>query len=141
MVESAVAGPATLRIRAGGEVVAEQQVALQQGRQTFSFPLTAESDGFVRYAAEIEVPNDDRRQNNEAAALVDVQGEPRVLLVEGTPGDARNLADALAAANMNPTTVAPGATVVGFIFAAVSASARLRASPGVPSTSSTRGSP
>ena len=107
VVESTVAGPATLRIRAAGEVVSEEQIELQSGRQTYRFPLEAEADGFVRYAAEIEAVDDTRKQNNEAAALVDVQGEPRVLIVEGGPGDAGNLADALRAAQMNPTVVAP----------------------------------
>ncbi len=107
VVDSSVAAPATLRIRAGEELVSEQGIDLEVGRQTFSFPLEADADGFVRYEAEIEVADDTRRQNNAAAALVDVQGEPRVLVVEGTPGDAGNLEDALTAARMNPTVTTP----------------------------------
>lgn len=105
VVESTIAGPATLRILAGSEVVSEQQVQLQTGRQTFSYPLEANIDGFVRYQAEIVAEGDTRAQNNLAAALVDVQGEPRVLLVEGGPGDSDNLAAALRSARMNPTIV------------------------------------
>lgn len=107
VVEAAAPGPATLRIRAAGEIVNERQVQLKQGRQTFDVEIKPMSDGFVRYEAEIVAPNDSRKQNNQAAVLVDVQGEPRVLVVEGTPGDGQNLADALKAASMNPTVVAP----------------------------------
>lgn len=106
VVEASRAQPAMLRIRAGGTIVAEQAVQLAAGRQTFRFPLKAEGEGFVRYSAEIDARGDGRKQNNEAGALVDVQGEPRVLLVEGTPGDAGNLQAALAAARMNPRVVA-----------------------------------
>lgn len=109
VVEATAAGRATLRITEGGEQISEQQIQLQAGRQTLSFPVKAEADGFVRYAAEIEMDGDTRRQNNQAAALVDIQGEPRVLLVEGTSGDATNLLAALRTARMNPTVVAPPA--------------------------------
>src|ERR687886_69238 len=112
VVESTAAGPATLRIRTAGKVVGEQKVQLKQGRQTFNYPVKAETGGFVQYQAEVDAPGDTRKQNNEAAALVNVQAEPRVLLVEGTPGDARNLQDALAAGKMNPTVVAPQAMPV-----------------------------
>jgi Mg-chelatase subunit ChlD len=113
ITESTTTGPATLRLRAGDRIIGEQTVQLKPGRQTWSFPAKPESDGFVRYAAEIEMGGDTRKQNNEAAALVDVQGEPRVLLVEGVAGDAQNLAAALKAARMNPTTVAPQSMPVG----------------------------
>jgi Mg-chelatase subunit ChlD len=106
-VESSVATQATLRIRAEGQLVAEQAVELKPGRQTFEFPVEATTDGFARYSAEIDLPSDTRRQNNQSAALVDVQGEPRVLIVEGKPGEARNLQTALQAAQMNSQVVAP----------------------------------
>lgn len=109
VVESSIATSARLRIRSESTLITEQQVELKPGRQTFQFPVEAQADGFVQYSAEIELPNDTRRQNNQSAALVDVQGEPRVLVVEGKPGEARNLADALQAAQMNPQVVAPAA--------------------------------
>lgn len=107
VVESSIATQARLRIRAETELVTEQTVELRPGRQTFEFPVEAQSDGFARYSAEIELPNDNRQQNNQSAALVDVQGEPRVLIVEGKPGEAGNLQAALQAAQMNSQVVAP----------------------------------
>lgn len=113
VVEATTAGLATLRIRAADQIIAEQRIALKPGRQTFRFPIKAETDGFTRYTAEIDAPNDTLEQNNVAAALVDVQGEPRVLLVEGAPGDASNLQAALSAGRMNPTVVTPQAMPAG----------------------------
>lgn len=107
VVESSVATQGTIRIRSGSQTLAEQQVDLAPGRRTFEFPVEAIADGFARYTAEIEVEGDTRRQNNQSAALVNVQGEPRVLIVEGRPGESTNLAAALRAAQMNPTVVAP----------------------------------
>ncbi len=60
--------------------MSEQRVQLRAGRQTFSYPFEANADGFVRYQAEIVADGDTRAQNNIAAALIDIQGEPRVLL-------------------------------------------------------------
>ncbi len=108
-VEASVATQATIRVRSGSQVVVEQQVDLKPGRQTFQFPIEAEADGFVRYSAEVEVADDTRRQNNQSGALVDVQGEPRVLIIEGKPGEASNVATALEGAQMNPLVVAPDA--------------------------------
>jgi Mg-chelatase subunit ChlD len=107
VVESNVATSATIRLRSGSGIVEERSVELKAGRQTIPFSVQAEADGFIRYSAEVNVANDTRAQNNQAAALVDVQGEPRVLIVEGTSGEAANLARALQSARMNPTVVAP----------------------------------
>ncbi len=108
-VEAAAAGPATLRLRAGSQVVAEQAVQLVAGRQTFPFTVKAETLGFGRYTAELEVAGDERPQNNQAAALVNVTGEARVLVVASAPADADNLVAALTAAKLNPSIVAPAA--------------------------------
>jgi Mg-chelatase subunit ChlD len=113
VIESQTTTEATLRVRSGSQIIAEQRVTLQEGRQTFEFPVEADADGFARYTAEIEVDGDTRTQNNQAAALVNVEGEPRVLLVEGNGGEAQNLQAALQAAQMNPTVVAPGDVPTG----------------------------
>jgi len=114
VVEAQAATEGTLRVRSGSQTIAEQSVTLQPGRQTFEFPVEANADGFARYTAEVEVNGDTRTQNNQVAALVDVEGEPRVLVVEGKPGEAQNLQAALQAAQMNPTVVAPQGVPTGF---------------------------
>ena len=50
---------------------------------------------------------DTRLQNNEASAFTVVQGPPRVLLVEGQPGEGEDLARALRSAEMDVDVVAP----------------------------------
>ncbi|MBA3946560.1 MAG: VWA domain-containing protein [Herpetosiphonaceae bacterium] len=99
----------TLRLRAGDQLVTERAVQLKAGAQEFNFQVPAETTGFVRYSAEIEVQGDQRRQNNEAATLVNVTGEPHVLVVEGNPGEAQNLVATLQSAHMNPATITPAA--------------------------------
>src|SRR3712207_3931920 len=70
VVESQAQTPATLRILAGSQPIAEQQVELQPGRQTFEFSVRAESDGFTRYSAELALPDCTPPQNNHAPAHV-----------------------------------------------------------------------
>ncbi len=107
-IESTVAQSARLRIFADQEVIVDQQQQLEVGLNRFSVAVPASTTGFQRYRAQIEPEIDGRVQNNEAAVLVQVQGPPRVLLVEGQRGDARNLHNALTAASVNAETVAPG---------------------------------
>jgi Mg-chelatase subunit ChlD len=106
-VESSTDQRAVLRIFANQDIVTERTVQLAEGNNQFSVMVPAEGQGFRHYRAQIEPMQDGRPQNNEAAALVHIQGPPRVLLVEGTRGEAANLLDALQAANMNAERTAP----------------------------------
>jgi Mg-chelatase subunit ChlD len=110
-IESTSAQDARLQIfgqRSGQDsLLLEQQVRLQPGANRFSLRLKAEAAGFQRYRAQIEPQTDNRSQNNQASALVRVDGPPRVLLVEGQPGEAENLRQSLAAANVRPQVVSP----------------------------------
>lgn len=107
IVESDVAQPARLRLFAERTVIVDQAVQLEPGLNEFSFRVPAEEQGFRRYRARIEPLQDNRLQNNEASALVQVQGEPRVLLVEGAAGDARNLQAALEASTIEVRVLSP----------------------------------
>lgn len=108
-VESSVQQTAILRIYADQEVVVDRQVELSVGSNQFRATVKAEGQGFRRYRAQIEPQQDNRIQNNEVAALVQVQGPPRVLLVEGTAGEASNLLRALEAASITGEVIAPAA--------------------------------
>ncbi|NJN67043.1 MAG: VWA domain-containing protein [Chloroflexaceae bacterium] len=110
-VESTVEQSARLFVFADRDLISDQVVHLVRGSNRFSFTTGAGEPGFRRYRAVIEPApaQDGRVQNNEAAALVNVSGSPRLLLVEGTPGEARNLHDALQSASMAVETVAPDA--------------------------------
>ena len=108
-IESTFAEPARLRLFSGENLLAEQQVDLAIGQNQFSFAVNADSQGFQRFRVEVETARDSRAQNNQSEALVRVDGVPRVLIVEGTPGEGRNFADALGAAGVEASTVAPDA--------------------------------
>ncbi|MBC8162156.1 MAG: VWA domain-containing protein, partial [Roseiflexaceae bacterium] len=108
-VESSFAEPARLRLFSGENLLADQQAELVIGRNEFRFTVEAERQGFERFRVEIASARDGRAQNNQAEALIRVAGEPRVLLVEGEPGEARNFADALQAAGISAATIAPPA--------------------------------
>ena len=67
----------------------------------------AGATGFRRFRAQVIPEFDTLLQNNEASAFTVVHGPPNVLLVEGQPGEAENLARALQAAEMNLTRHTP----------------------------------
>ncbi len=108
-VESSVEQKAHLRIVADEEIISEREVRLHAGVSEFQLIVPVNGQGFRRYRAEIAPERDQRPQNNHAAALLHVKGEPHVLLVAAESGEARNLYDALTAAHINADVVAPDA--------------------------------
>jgi uncharacterized membrane protein len=91
----------------GGATIADQQVQVPQGVQTLELVLPDAQPYFNRYIVRLEVPSDARPENNAAEAYSFVSGQPRVLLVEGSPGAAKNLAAALQSAQIDALVVAP----------------------------------
>jgi len=99
-IASTVAQAAHLRVLGDGQVISEQDVALQPGQNHFTITAKAGAAGVQRYRAEITPQGDTRAENNAAEALVRVDGPPRVLLVIGISGEGANLYAALVAANV-----------------------------------------
>lgn len=109
-VESTAATPARLSIAGpDGDIVVEQDVVLVPGVQLLDVTLPEAPAAFNRYVVRLEAPGDARGQNNVAEAFSFVSGRPRVLLVEGSPGEAEPLQRALAAAQVDVAAVAPAA--------------------------------
>ncbi|GAB4440717.1 MAG: VWA domain-containing protein [Chloroflexi bacterium OHK40] len=106
-VESSVAQAATVRLIGDGGVISEQRVQLQPGANELRFPVEVSGTGFQRFRVQVEPERDGRAQNNEAAALIQVQGPPRVLLIASERADALPLASALQATNMVPEILSP----------------------------------
>jgi Mg-chelatase subunit ChlD len=109
---------ARLRVLAAGQAVHEASYRLTKGRQTISIPLTATDPGFARFTVQIDPQEDGLYQNNELAAVTQVLGEPKVLIVappagtplsnnETRPDEAAQLARALQAAHFNLETAQP----------------------------------
>ena len=106
-VQSSAAMPATLRVFGDNTLLQTREVNLESGLNRFLVPVKATETGFRRFRAQIVPETDTRLQNNEAGAYTVVYGPPAVLVVEGTSGEAENLASALGAAEMQVTRVLP----------------------------------
>ncbi len=86
-------------------------VQLKGGRaDVFSLRQEADETGFLRYRATLEVDSADDAvpQNNVAVTTVAVQGRPRVLYVEGKPGQSDYLSRVLTEEGMQVDVIAPG---------------------------------
>lgn len=94
------AQPATVRLFRNDQLLGEQKVQLDAGRNLFSFPQTLQDPGFYSYQVQIEVNGDTIAQNNRATSFANVRGDPRVLIVSSDPSQDRTLADALRTANL-----------------------------------------
>src|SRR2546429_3120125 len=105
---STVAQPATLRLYLDQTLLLQLSTHLVAGIQEISFGLSAPPPGFHSYRLTLEATHDAVLANNEAAAFVNVQGPPHVLIIEGKPGEGQNIATALRATRINVTVGTPG---------------------------------
>lgn len=105
--ESPTATPATLTVRSNGRVVISRQVQVPAGSGTLSVDLPTPEPAFNRYEVRLTSDGDGRPENNVAETYTVVGGKPNVLLVEGHPGEAASLRDALKAASFRVSTIGP----------------------------------
>jgi uncharacterized membrane protein len=80
-----------------GFKIQEKEIELKPGPNTLAFQETQAKEGLLKYELRLRAPNDFFADNNVAAGLVSVLGEPKVLLLEGNERDGRYLARALEA--------------------------------------------
>ncbi len=105
------AGPGTVVLRRDGVEVGRELVELVAGINTVEFsdvPAAAEGS-VVRYTVGIEQPGDQQPANDLAFAAVPIEGPARVLVVEGTTGEADALRRALEASGLVVSTIDPTA--------------------------------
>jgi uncharacterized membrane protein len=100
---STVAQPATLRLYMDQTLLLQMPTHLIVGTQEISFSLLAPPPGFHTYRVTLEATQDTILANNEAAAFVNVQGAPLVLVIEGKPGEGQNIVAALQATSIKVT--------------------------------------
>lgn len=110
VVNSSAQVGATLQVYGDGQLIHSQDVRLRADTNRFLVPVEATETGFRRFRAQILPDADTRLQNNAASAFTIVHGPPKVLLVEGEPGDGTNLVKALGSAEMDVTRVPPNQT-------------------------------
>lgn len=106
-VESTMESEGVLYIYEENREVARETIRLAPGKNTFLFPLKTEREGFQRYRVELEVERDTIQMNNQGFSYTQVEGAPKVLIIEGEEGDARNLAGALRAGNIEVEVISP----------------------------------
>ena len=106
-IYSSVTQTATLRLYLDAKIISQQKITLSPGQQELSFNMLAPPVGFHTYRATLEASQSAIAQNKEASAFVNVQGAPRVLVIEGQPGSGQNIIAALKATHIDVTTGAP----------------------------------
>ncbi|GLV59429.1 VWA domain-containing protein [Dictyobacter sp. S3.2.2.5] len=107
-IYSSVAQQATARIYLDSTIISQQKVPLSAGEQDLSIDMQSPTVGFHTFRITLEAPRDSITQNDEAAAFVNVQGPPKILVIEGQPGSGRNIVAALQATHIDVSVATPG---------------------------------
>jgi|GEM_PF-3468676 len=95
VVDSAVAGNATIDVRVNG-VTASHPVVLDRGRQTFLLPFAVTNRGFNELRFEVRRAGDSIMDNNRYYTFVNIEAVNRVLVIEGSNGEAVRIRELLA---------------------------------------------
>lgn len=106
-IQSNVSTSADLYLTIDGRLVSTQQLNIQPGSSRLLLPIEPLPTGHHMLQVQVRADRDTLVQNNSAAAYLVVQGPPRVLIVEGTPGEGQYLAGALRAAGLQVDTSNP----------------------------------
>lgn len=97
---SNMATEGVLHVSVNGQPLADQPVSLAPGSTDLTFSSQAPGTGLLDVRASIEANQDTLAQNNTARSVVEVQGPPRVLVVEQRPGEGATIASALQSTGM-----------------------------------------
>jgi len=100
---------AQLRIYQERTLLETRTITLQPGDQQVRVSMENLPPGYHRLWATLEAEQDTQTQNNESAVLVNIQGAPSVLVVEGLPGAATNIVRALESTGMQVEVRTPDA--------------------------------
>jgi uncharacterized membrane protein len=106
-VQSSATMTAPLQIFSEGELVAQQVLRLQAGKNSFILPLVAGEPGFTTFQARLSPPADTFPQNNTLDAFSEVQGPLSVLLAAEHADEGRPLAEALRSAGLAVDEIGP----------------------------------
>jgi Mg-chelatase subunit ChlD len=99
-IASTRAGPARLTLQKDGVPVEERVVDLAVGDTVVEFNQVAGDPGLSRYRVEVSAAGDTVSANDAGYVAVAVEGPPKVLIAEGTPGEGAALAAALRAGGL-----------------------------------------
>ncbi|MFZ5817783.1 MAG: glutamine amidotransferase, partial [Bacillota bacterium] len=99
-ITASAATNAQLRIYQERSLLETRPLSLQPGDQQVRVTMENLPSGYHRLWATLEAEADTLTQNNESAVLVNVQGAPSILVVEGFPGAGTNIRRALESTGM-----------------------------------------
>jgi uncharacterized membrane protein len=106
-VNSTVAQNVILRVYLDQSLLEQSTVHLVVGENQVTFDLVAPSAGFHSLHVRLDAAKDTLLQNNDAAAYLNVQGPPQVLVIEGHPGSGQNIVNALKATKIATVVEGP----------------------------------
>jgi len=96
----------TVRLFRNDQLLGEQRVKLEAGKNLYTFPQTLAESGFYSFDVQLEAAGDPLPQNNRGTAFAVVAGEPRVLVVSADLPQDQALVSALRAARLQVFAVA-----------------------------------
>ena len=108
-VDSTVAGPARVTLLRDSTPVQTVEAQLQVGENQVTMSDVAPDVPVLRYQATVVMAGDQVAENDVGFGAVPVSGTARVLMVEGSPGEAEALAAAERSTGVTVDVVAPGA--------------------------------
>jgi Mg-chelatase subunit ChlD/uncharacterized membrane protein len=106
-VDSNVSTSGLLYLMVDGALAGTMDINVQPGTSRFILPVEPLANGHHVLRVQLQTDQDTLTQNNSAGAYVIVQGPPKVLIVEGTPGEGKFLADALRATGIQVDITTP----------------------------------
>ncbi len=106
-VTSNVETDAQLSLYAGRNLKGQQNIHLNKGKNQFVFEDIGAEGTIAQYKAVIEAAEDTIAVNNTYVTFAEIEAKPKVLLIEGSAGEADEFAKVLKAANIDYDKVTP----------------------------------
>jgi uncharacterized membrane protein len=98
---------ATLRLFINDQLIGEEPVRLEAGKNLFAVPQMLTEPGFYTYDVQLISEGDSVAQNNRAIGFTTVQGDPRLLLISENMAADSNLIAALESSQIQVITRPP----------------------------------
>ena len=94
-IEATEPAQATLTVLVDDRPVEKRPVTLAAGSSALKVPVTLPDSGFHEVEVLVDSPGEECPENDRGAGFVRIKGEPRLLLLDSSPADAKILADRL----------------------------------------------
>jgi Ca-activated chloride channel family protein len=98
---------ATLRLFINDQLIGEEGVKLEPGKNLFAVPQILSEPGFYTYDVQLIADGDSVAQNNRAIGFATVRGDPRLLLISENVSADANLIAALESSQLSIVTRPP----------------------------------